>query len=987
MKLDFRIDWGYQYLYSRRHYHPTYIWNGSLTCKNGEILETYQLTYPVIWFGPGQSAREEKLAGPEWKNTTKRRLAGVRFVAEVSENAEFTLTTAMGTWQFTAADIMEKGHISWLVGPKYQGCYVNVIKTGYFWFQPKEENQKTVFTAQELGLEVHNWARMMIGWVKPGECAEFPYTVTDMEQDCEETLIHLEAMAVPEFDPEKETQVQGDLYLEVYCDGKLVKTSKKYFRPHDKQMQILEDEWIRIRVPSGEHVFGVKNVTSKLCLGISRIKISQHGYRHGQLSVPQWALQGEKLTGKVFAAYEDTIRVSADSFCTDVACVPGWNEFFFTAQAEAAADAACGQMKIVTAVSEAEVEVYDCQEEKYPVKVGYDMTVVPHDADGFMDWLLDYTQRTRLGNYVVFRDFRMEYDGVAVDAKLMRKWGEFCREHGIYVSAATDYMNGELIAGAGDMFNDCGQHELPGKVYALDPAEPYASQDMKEASEKYTQFLKDALDEIHTVSDCAAFGDASGGIRYSFLAGADFVRAETMVGHTQTLLSQARPAAEALGKGRWGVHIAIQHGYQPYKETHLGQYFLSLMQPWMMGAEVIYEEDSLFELFKEERQAWDDCLTKGKRDMTRSFYKFAKTHPRTGKNVRSIAFWEGRYAAPFSGFICDVDQDPHYAVWGLFGKNAPEWGHEQPEKCRQLLDVLMPGASTHPLRQKFDRRRFYFSGTPYGDFDCVPAEADQGYLDQYGLLLNLGWNTMIEEDYKKLTEYVEQGGVLLTGLMQFSAHTDRAFLQEIKNAVPDSGDGLAGAALWNNGDLSKLCGIVVKGCGSKYSGQWNCADRCAVAEPQLSALHSDDVSEDGIPCLADVELAGAQVAAWDAATGLPMLVKKQVGKGFVYTFTLWAYPGHEQFMQFAAAWVCELAKQGRGDIYVEDMTGEVFWTRWKDENTERIMLLNTDWADKGCLRTADLVCGEKTWSIAVPERTAVIADIVNGEVTVKEYTL
>ena len=118
-----------------------------------------------------------------------------------------------------------------------------------------------------------------------------------------------------------------------------------------------------------------------------------------------------------------------------------------------------------------------------------------------------------------------------------------------------------------------------------------------------------------------------------------------------------------------------------------------------------------------------------------------------------------------------------------------------------------------------------------------------------------------------------------------------------------------------------------------------------------------------------------------------MLVKKQVGKGFVYTFTLWAYPGHEQFMQFAAAWVCELAKQGRGDIYVEDMTGEVFWTRWKDENTERIMLLNTDWADKGCLRTADLVCGEKTWSIAVPERTAVIADIVNGEVTVKEYTL
>ena len=50
-----------------------------------------------------------------------------------------------------------------------------------------------------------------------------------------------------------------------------------------------------------------------------------------------------------------------------------------------------------------------------------------------------------------------------------------------------------------------------------------------------------------------------------------------MVGHTQTLLSQARPAAQALGDGSWGVHIAIQHHYQPYQATHLGQYFLSLM--------------------------------------------------------------------------------------------------------------------------------------------------------------------------------------------------------------------------------------------------------------------------------------------------------------------------------------------------------------------------------------------------------------------------
>ena len=81
-------------------------------------------------------------------------------------------------------------------------------------------------------------------------------------------------------------------------------------------------------------------------------------------------------------------------------------------------------------------------------------------------------------------------------------------------------------------------------------------------------------------------------------------------------------AAEIFKDGEWGVHIAIQHSYQPYHENHLGQYYLSLYQPWMMGANMIYEEDCLFNMFKEERQAWDDALTKGKRDMTRYFFKF-----------------------------------------------------------------------------------------------------------------------------------------------------------------------------------------------------------------------------------------------------------------------------------------------------------------------------------------------------------------------------
>ena len=67
MKLDFRIDWGYQYLYSRRHYHPVYLWDGQLDCNGGRIEETYQLDSPGIVRmrrnSPNRSGRAARAGG------------------------------------------------------------------------------------------------------------------------------------------------------------------------------------------------------------------------------------------------------------------------------------------------------------------------------------------------------------------------------------------------------------------------------------------------------------------------------------------------------------------------------------------------------------------------------------------------------------------------------------------------------------------------------------------------------------------------------------------------------------------------------------------------------------------------------------------------------------------------------------------------------------------------------------------------------------
>ena len=394
-----------------------------------------------------------------------------------------------------------------------------------------------------------------------------------------------------------------------------------------------------------------------------------------------------------------------------------------------------------------------------------------------------------------------------------------------------------------------------------------------------------------------------------------------------------------------------------------------------MGADIIYEEDTLFGTWSEDRQAWKDNLVKEKRDMTREFFKFVKTHPRKGKNTRNIAYIEGRYAAPFNGFICGTEQDPSYSVWGLFGNSDAEWGHLQPEKARQLLDVLMPGANTMPLRQKMDMRRFFFSGTPYGDFDCVPIESDTEYLNNYKLLLNLGWNSQIEEDYEKLKSFVENGGTLLTGLLQFSKHLDRKFLKDMKDLN-----------LYNDGDLSDFLGLKVLGRGEVYSGQWNSADKENIKTPILSGMPSVDENEDGEARLANIELTNAEVVAWDSANGAPLIVRNKLGKGYVYTMTVWAYPGHEKFQKLSASWISYLAEKALPEIYIEDATGEVFWTCWKDGEKSIIMLLNTDWTVPSNEKTVNLVIGDNKKEIAVKERALTIAEVENGKVTVKEFS-
>jgi hypothetical protein len=963
MRIEFAVDFGYRFLYSRPHYHPEYRWDGKIECTEGKILSVGRLTYSDSIYGPVHSPVETLLPSNEWNFTTHRDMAGVHVVAECSTTAGFSLITAQGTFTFSARQILDEGRIVFPVGSKYSHCTILVTRKGYLWFRPALLPLETVVEPTELkGVDLVDWSRMQQAWIDPAAGAEFELTLPEfVPADQNHWLFHLQGMTAKKPEISESAALDSSripalaskavaadyIPMELYCDGRLLRSFQYYFRHHDSHVQMLQDVWARIpfdEVSPGRHQFRLVNRHPTLPLLVNRISIRPKTRRHLEMQTPAWALAGKEIIVSLYIhdcatpvqmEYDPRLVKIVEPVDPTKPMAPGLREIRLI-------PLAAGQNIRITVrdpafgkTTEAFIPaVYDLPTETPEVKVGYDMTSVPHDDTGEMDWLLDYTHRTQLGNLVIFRPFTP----LPIDGQLWHRWGKFCRDHQIYVQAVDGYQDGNLIAGAGDFFLALGGHELSMFTYYGYPDN--TSHSMKESLDRYLEHFRQDIVKRQSIGRKIGYGDAGGGHRYTLMAGADFVRAETMVAHTMQHLSQCRPAAQAIGNGQWGVHIAIQHCKQPYLESHLGMYYLSLLQPWMMGASFLYEEDSLFLLFKEERQCWDDSLTKGKRDMTRAFFRFVNTHPRMGRPVISIGVILGRYAAPFNGFTCIDEIDASYSVWGQLGRTDPAWGHRQPEKAVQVMDVLMPGASTHPLRQRFDRQRFFFSGTPYGDFDQVPVEANNEFLSRYRLLMHLGWNTMTREDFYNLKQYVSEGGTLFLSVPHFSTHETRDFL----NTMDD-------LALYADGRVRDLCGVNITGRGTRYSGQWKTTDPAFAGAvcPPLSRAPSVSTDEDG-PChLADVELLDARPVIVDALSQKPLLVEYPLGRGRVYLLTTWAYPGHEELADLSGAVVARLAERHMGEYQVDDPNRETFWTSWPQDAGKtfgKLMLLNTDWTEK-----------------------------------------
>ena len=200
--LEFRIDWGYLFLYSRRHYHPEYCWDGHLECSGGRIRSVAKLRYPVLWFGPANTPERLPLPGLEWRDRTRRGMSGIAVSAEVdSPDAVFKLVTASGTWKFSARQILDEGRLVFGVGGKYSPCTVIVTRDDFLWFRPPVRPGAQGWEAQDLtALPQINRCRMPLARLLPGETLALELHLPEAPDPQRRLLAHLQAM--PEGQPE-----------------------------------------------------------------------------------------------------------------------------------------------------------------------------------------------------------------------------------------------------------------------------------------------------------------------------------------------------------------------------------------------------------------------------------------------------------------------------------------------------------------------------------------------------------------------------------------------------------------------------------------------------------------------------------------------------------------------------------------------------------------------------------------------------------------
>lgn len=417
-------------------------------------------------------------------------------------------------------------------------------------------------------------------------------------------------------------------------------------------------------------------------------------------------------------------------------------------------------------------------------------------------------------------------------------------------------------------------------------------------------------------------------------AGYRWIGYEGMYGTLEPAMAFLRGAAKFGGVEHPGVHLAMQWSSSPHDAPeHVRRYRLALYGSYMQGAVEINTEEGLWHI--EEYYSGFNRFSgacKAHLDQQRDFFRYVASHSRTGTFRTPVAVLQDRLDG-----------------WHGFGRRAP-WGlasvrETTADRSWQLLKVFYPGArpgeAVYRHNCPIDCDTGFHSATPLGCIDAIPADSPAEMLCGYRTLAFMGYACAEKATLDRLLAWVRVGGRLLLTRAHLSDATAFADIAA--------------------GRLRPVAHPIAFTAG----------------EP---VFRDDTVGGRPVRVCANA-LPGGEVSAWTDG-GLPLVTRRQYGKGEIVLVEALAYPGDDAMQDVYAAELRRLAAEetAREPVWAETGGDDVAFTVYRQEDgSAHVYFLAIDWfLDPAAVRHAVLRIGADRYNVELPFGVLVRATVRDG---------
>lgn len=416
---------------------------------------------------------------------------------------------------------------------------------------------------------------------------------------------------------------------------------------------------------------------------------------------------------------------------------------------------------------------------------------------------------------------------------------------------------------------------------------PTDQHDMQNARDRFLEFINGRVREDHKRHDYLLSTSGSALADYELMGGMDFMCSELYAVGANNInyaIAEMRGAARRWKPEFWGGWLAEewQTFNVPYQASQkYDMLTVGLYANYMMGTNIIVLESgaSTTQAQKYTRdlngkvgcpqEFYNGKIPKQYRKTMHDFWQFVKANPRDrGTPETHIALLRGNLDSWIGAFHSWI---PAWAQHKT-ARQQPQWLMGDPERTwLAAMDVFTPifADALKPYAN------YWIGGMPYGQMDVVGLDEFSRLSDlcRYQLAVIPGWNTMTPELMKTLSDYVEQGGILVISLPQFLTRRDReATRYEIADLI-------------GGGDLSDLINVKV----TSFTEASGSLTFPTPGKLKKGIFHKEQLAIAGF---------GDNVEVLAAIGKKPYVVQQSRGKGKVVLLLGKEYPGKESTAHF-----------------------------------------------------------------------------------------